>query len=262
MGRTVARERFESIAQSGSRPVGSYVQSSDTSTTAILGAVGFDWVIIDREHGMIELEAMVNHIRTADAFGMVPIIRVLENSAALIQQALDAGGQGIVVPKVESAEDARRAVAASQYAPGGRGMCPIVPGADYSAKNWAAFSRSSNENVLTIPTIETKMGVDNIAEIAAVEGIDYVFFGLADLSQDLGIDMLEDRDELVRLWELVARAAHAQNVRAGAPLGYGYDSLADFGTIKSDLSMLRAAAEERIDAFRRSEELSATPANT
>lgn len=132
MSKKRARATFESIIAQGRKPAGAFVMSSDPSTTLIYGAAGYDRVLLDREHGMIDIPAMVAHLRAAEAGGLVPIIRVLENNPALIQQALDAGAQGVMVPKVGSAEEARRAVAASRYRPGGRGMCPVVPATGFS----------------------------------------------------------------------------------------------------------------------------------
>lgn len=248
-----ARATFDSIIAEGRRPVGAFVMSNDATTTSIYGSVGYDWVVLDREHGMIDLSSLVHHIRAAQAGGMVPIVRVLENNPGLIQQALDAGAQGIVVPKVGSAEEAARALAATRYQPGGRGMCPVVPGAEFTGSGWLEYSTTMNDNVVLMPLIETQRGVDNIEEIVSVPGVDYVFFGLADLSQDIGIDMLADGDQLVKLWEHVATVAHRHGVRAGAPLGYGFDPLADFGSLDGDLGTFRTAAERLFHEYRENE---------
>lgn len=246
-----ARSTFEAILSTGRRPTGAFVMSTDSATTGIFGATGYDWVLIDREHGVMDNGDLRAHLLAADAHDMVSVVRVLENNAAMIQQALDAGAGAIMVPKIDSAASTERALSASKYAPGGRGYCPVVPATNFSGADWGRYAARTNENTLVIPLIETMKGVENIAEICEVEGIDYVFFGLADLSQDLGIDMAADIDVLVGLWERVAAAAHARGVRVGAPLGYGFDDLADFGSLDSDLSTLRAAAERALAAFRK-----------
>lgn len=248
-----ARAAFDRIIASGRRPTGAFIMSPDATTTSIYGSVGYDWILIDREHGMMDTLQMVHHLRAAQAGGLVPIVRVLENRPALIQQALDGGAQGILVPKVGTAEQASRAVAATRYQAGGRGMCQVVPGAEFTNDGWATYSQEMNENVILMPLIETMQGVDNIEEIVQVEGVDYIFFGLADLSQDIGIDMIADGDKLIELWQHVASVAHAHGVRAGAPLGYGFDDLADFGSLDSDLTSLRAVAEERLRTHRQQE---------
>jgi 2-keto-3-deoxy-L-rhamnonate aldolase RhmA len=248
-----AKARFEELITSGRRPTGSFIFLNDPSTSAIFGSAGFDWVVIDREHGAMDIPATVGHIRAAQATGAVPLVRVLENSPPLIQQALDLGAQGVIVPKVGSAEEAARAVAAGRYQPGGRGMCPVVPATDFTMDGWADYRASVNENALVIPLIETNAGVENIREICAVDGVDYVFFGLADLSQDLGIDMIGDASILVSKWEEVAAAAREHSVRVGAPLGYGFDRLADWGSLSGDADLLRTAAGQLLAASRAGE---------
>jgi len=245
-----ARATFDEIIKSGRRPAGAFVMSTDPNTTSIYGVAGYDWVLIDREHGIMDESAMRAHLLAAEASGIVPIVRVLENRPALIQQTLDAGAQGVLVPKIGSADEARRAVDATKYQSGGRGMCPMVPAAGFTGTGWNDYARELNNNAILMPLIETKRGVDNIEEICAVEGVDYIFFGLADLSQDLGIDMIADGDQLVELWERVASVAHAHGVKAGAPLGYGFDDLADFGSLDSDLGTLRTAADRALADYR------------
>ncbi|MFJ8001271.1 HpcH/HpaI aldolase/citrate lyase family protein [Streptomyces sp. NPDC096310] len=245
-----ARATFEEIISAGRAPVGAFVMSTDPNTTMIYGRAGYDWILIDREHGIMDEVAMRAHLLAADATGLVPIVRVLHNSPPLIQQALDAGAQGILVPKIGSAEDAARAVAATRYESGGRGMCPVVPPAGFSGNGWNEYASDLNSNVILMPLIETRAGVDNIDEICSVEGVDHIFFGLADLSQDMGIDMLDDADTLISVWEKVAAAAHRHGVRAGAPLGYGFDDLADFGSLDSDLGSLRSAADLALTRWR------------
>lgn len=253
MTRPRGRSTFDEIIASGRRPAGAFVMSSDSSVTALYGDAGYDFVVIDREHGIMDNSDMLAHIRAATASGLIPFVRVLENNASLIQQTLDAGAHGIIVPKVGSADDARRAVAATLYQPGGRGMCPVVPATSFTQNNWHGHRETSNSQVILMPLIETKRGVDNIEEIMAVEGVDHVFFGLADLSQDLGIDMIADGDQLVAHWTTVANAAHAAGGRAGAPLGYGFDELADFGSLDGDLSSLRTAADSALSTYRANE---------
>lgn len=244
-----ARSTFDSIVARGSAPLGTFITSTDANTTLAAGAAGFDFVVVDGEHGPLDVGAKLQHVIAAKAQGIVPILRVLENNPALIQQSLDLGAGGVIVPKVGTAEQAERAVRAGQYRPGGRGMCPAVPGALWDGSMWKWESADSNANTLVIPLIETGEGLRNAKEIAAVDGVDYLFFGLADLSQDIGIDMLEDADQLVKIWAEFLGDVHAAGVRAGAPLGYGFVG-ADFGTAGSDLMSWREACEANVARFR------------
>ncbi|MGX7727525.1 HpcH/HpaI aldolase family protein [Rhodococcus sp. 5G237] len=247
------RSRFREIIREGRKPIGTFVMSSDPNVTLVHGHAGYDWVLIDCEHGIIGMESVRSHLLAAAATGLVPIVRVLENNPTLIQQALDAGAGGIVIPKVSSADDVRRAVAASRYEVGGRGTCSAIAPTGFTRVDWPAFQDRANQETVVIPLIESRAGLSNIDEILDVDGIDHVFFGPSDLAQDLGIDMLEDAAELIGLWETVVDAAHSRGVLAGAPLGFGFDQRADFGTVGSDLNTLRSAAESALDEFRKRE---------
>lgn len=243
------RRTFDEIIAAGRAPLGTFVTSTDPNSTLAAGSVGFDFVVIDGEHGPLDVSHKAQHVVAARAEGVVPIVRVLENSPALIQQTLDLGAGGIIVPKVGTAEQAERAVRAARYQPGGRGLCPAVPGTRWSGHDWADQAAESNENTLVIPLVETVEGVRNARAIAAVSGVEYVFFGLADLSQDMGIDMLADGDQLIKIWTEFLADVHAGGARAGAPLGYGFTG-ADFGTTGSDLVSWRETCEANLARFR------------
>lgn len=244
-----ARKRFDDIVAGGGTPLGTFITSTDPSSTLVAGAAGFDFVVVDGEHGPLDVTDKARHVVAARAEGVVPILRVLENSPALIQQVLDLGAGGVIIPKVGTAEQAARAVKAARYQPGGRGMCPAVPGAGWNGDNWAVHAAESNSQTLVIPLIETAEGVRNARAIASVEGVEYLFFGLADLSQDIGIDMLADADQLVKIWTEFLADVHAGGARAGAPLGYGFAG-ADFGTAGSDLISWRQSCLAQLSRFR------------
>ncbi|QSZ53917.1 aldolase/citrate lyase family protein [Paenarthrobacter sp. AT5] len=248
--RTNARERFDALVGRGQRPIGAFVMSNDPTTSAIFATTGFDFVIIDREHGMIDLAAAVGHVRAVEMGGAVPLIRVLEPTAASVQQALDAGAHGIVVPKAEDAGEIERLVRATRYQPGGRGKCPQTPGANFDGADWHTRSLRHNGNVLLVPLLETMAGIENAAKIAAVEGIDYLFFGPADLSQDLGLDTYADREHIREVWTELLASVRPMGVRLGAPAGYGFDEEADFLTIGSDVGNIRTKAAEGLTLFR------------
>ncbi|NGP07392.1 hypothetical protein G6038_18300 [Rhodococcus sp. 14C212] len=248
MTRNTARAEFTRIANEGRRPLGAFIMSSDPSTTAIFGASGYDFVVIDREHGVIDVSAGVAHIRAAQSRDMVPIVRVLELNPALIQQALDMGAQGVIVPKIGSAAQAEVLVRAVHYRAGGRGRCSVVPGTDFDPRNWNERAQQINIDVLPIALIETRAGLENIDEIVAVPGLDHVFFGHADLAQDLEEELSGDR--LIEIWSRVRDAAHAAGVHAGAAFAGAEKHGADFVACGADLPYIGEGARqarERID---------------
>lgn len=156
-----------------------------------LGAVeavaqaGFDWVIIDWQHGQFDGESLGLMIQTAAVAGAVPLVRVPLNEPWMIQKALDLGGFGIIVPLVNTAEEAVAAVAACRYAPLGiRSFGPIRAA---RAIGWEP--EQANAEVLCIVQIETRESLENVAKIAAVPGVDGMFVGPADLAISMGLPL-------------------------------------------------------------------------
>lgn len=150
----------------------------------ILGQFEFDFVMIDTEHTALNPETVEYMVRVADSVGVTPIIRVGANDPLRIQQALDTGAGGVIVPHVTNAADARRAVEAAKYAPQGhRGVCSGTRANSFSKEGFSRFWRQHNEKVLVIPILEDLEAIDNAAEIMATPGIELVWFGPGDLAQ-------------------------------------------------------------------------------
>ncbi len=172
----------------GQTAIGPFMKLTDPATVEIAAHAGFDFVIIDMEHGPITFETAQHLIRAAELTGITPVVRVTENDSGLVLRALDIGAAAVEVPQVASADDARRAATAARFHPeGSRGMCRYVRAARYSAlPREAYFSRANNE-VLVVIHIEGLDGIERLDEILEVEGIDVVFIGPYDLSQACGV---------------------------------------------------------------------------
>lgn len=219
-----AKSRFTAMMDRGERPYGIFVSSIDPAVTGILGSAGFDYVVIDGEHGRNDRAYVENHVRAAGASGVVPFVRVLENSPALIQSMLDVGAHGIVVPHVDTAQDARQAVEASRYAPRGRrGMCPACNSGGYTLDGWIERTRNADENIMIIPILESRKSIENVEHIMAVDGVDVVLFGPGDLSADMGLDLTRDIALLMDAWRRVVAAAKAAGKYILAPTDFGLD---------------------------------------
>jgi 2-keto-3-deoxy-L-rhamnonate aldolase RhmA len=160
-----------------------------------------DAIVLDAQHGLWDVRS------THAALGMIahtctPIVRVADNSVTAIGLALDAGAQGVIVPLVETAEQAARAVSAAHYPTNGeRSGGGVRPLADFPA-----YFKSSSKNILVSVMIETKSGLENVAAIAAVPGIDLIFIGTGDLALSLGFDA--DIEAAIQSIFAVTRAAH------------------------------------------------------
>lgn len=244
-----AQNVIRSLHREGTTPVGTLITCQDPISTAIAGSVGFDYVLIDMEHGPITVETVVRHILAARAYGMFVFVRVLENRPQLVQAAMDAGADGVIAPKVETAQDADRLAAAVRYAPGGRGACPGTLGADFSFEGWDDYRSTTNANVLAIPLIETQKGVVNAQSIAEVDGVDAVFFGPVDYAQDVGTHYLGP--DVVQAARQVASAAKSADKMMMLTLaGHFTDIHSDLILESADMMLLRAAFEDALRVHR------------
>ena len=154
----------------------------------IIGRLGFDWVLIDCEHGSISIESVELMVLAAEAAGITPIARPSTNSPEAIGQLMDRGVMGVQVPHVNTAEDARRAVAAVRYHPmGDRGLAAGVRSSAYGyGLSMSDYAEESNRETLVCVQLEEGEAVRNVEEIMGVEGVDVLFVGPSDLSQSLG----------------------------------------------------------------------------
>jgi 2-keto-3-deoxy-L-rhamnonate aldolase RhmA len=172
---------------SGQATYGVFAMMPTPESLEVCALLGYDWVMIDGEHGPID-DRMVGHmIRAAEAAGITPFVRVPRNEAPTILRMLDQGAQGIMVPQVNSRAEAERVVAACKYYPDGmRGMA-TARGADFGITlPLKEIIAHVNREVMIIIQIENIAGVNALDEILQAKGIDVLFIGPGDLSQSLG----------------------------------------------------------------------------
>ena len=169
--------------------VGPFAVSGSPGVVETIGYAGFDFAIIDTEHAPIspygtELE---NLVRTAWSADLAPIIRTTWNDRGQILKAMDMGASAVVVPHINTAEEAAAAVSAAFYAPKGRrSAAPPTLGSHRGFIDWASYYEYCLENTLVFPLIEEYEGVENIEEIAAVPNLGGIFFGPFDLAVSMG----------------------------------------------------------------------------
>ncbi len=178
---------------------------------------GFDFVLIDCEHGPMNLESVEAMVRAAECAGLTPLARVPHNEASSILRFLDVGVMGLLVPHVETADDARRAVAAMKYPPDGdRGLAGVRAN-DYGAREpMADYVRRATEETLFMALVESRKGVENAAEIAAVPGVDVVQIGPNDLSMSMGHYGRSDDPEVQAAIDQIIAAAKAAGKAPGS----------------------------------------------
>jgi len=180
--------RMKQKLQAGEPAFGVSVMIPSPQLVEMLGAFGFDWVLLDCEHGTLTLESVELMAMAAEASGLTAIARPVSNSPAHILQVLDRGVAGVQVPHVRTAGEARAAVAAVKYHPlGTRSLAAGTRAAVYDAHgSMADHVRSANEQTLIAAQIEDREALDNLDEILQVDGIDVFFVGPSDLSQSMG----------------------------------------------------------------------------
>jgi 4-hydroxy-2-oxoheptanedioate aldolase len=177
----------------------------------LIALAGFDFVILDMEHGPYTLDLVHTCLLAAGCHGLPAVVRVAEHNAALIAAALDIGAAGVLVPQIGSARDAREVVAAARFAPRGtRGSNPWVRAAGYAGDpEWLA---RSNEDTLVMVMVEGTGAVRDIDQILAVDGLDAIFLGPVDLSHALGVPGQPEHPLVLRTLAEVAGKAAATGV--------------------------------------------------
>ncbi|MDP6667178.1 MAG: aldolase/citrate lyase family protein [Dehalococcoidia bacterium] len=175
----------------GRAAVGASLNVYSPHLVELIGAIGFDWVFIDCEHGSMSEPEAESMMRAAETYGIAPVVRVPANEPQLILRMLDAGAMGIVVPHVDNVDDARRAAAAAKYPPLGQRGSNYGTGRNnqYGAGTSSAleYYDQSNERTILFALIESQDGVDNIDEILSVDGIDATWLGPADMALSMGM---------------------------------------------------------------------------
>ena len=176
--------RIRELRAEGKIPIGHMISEFATRGVAkITEAAGVDFVIIDMEHSANGIEAVGDLVAWFRATRVTPMVRIPDTEYHFIARALDAGALGIMVPRVDTPEQAQRAVEAARYPPEGRrGLAIGMAATDYVYTSPAEYMPEANRNNIVMCQIETQMGLDNLDAIAALDGVDVLFLGQQDLS--------------------------------------------------------------------------------
>jgi 4-hydroxy-2-oxoheptanedioate aldolase len=206
---------FKQKLQKGEPVYGPFMKTGDAAFVECAGHAGFDFCILDMEHGPVDFFNLQNLIRGAETSGILPVVRTYDSSETAISKALDLGAKGIQVPQVQSAEQAREAVKAAKYFPKGeRGVCRFVRAANYSATPRNEYFEQANE-ALVILQVEGKQVINHLDEILAVEGLDILFVGPYDLSQSLGVPGQVSHPTVIEAIKKIAETARKAGVVIG-----------------------------------------------
>ena len=186
----------------------------------ILKVCGYDFVIIDCEHGSFEYGEVARMVALARAIGLPVVVRIAEVHRELVLKYMEMGADGLLLPSTETKEQAELLVKYSKYAPvGDRGVSLTRPHTDYRKVNGREYMDETNKSTILMCQIESQKGVDHIEEIIGTEGIDIAFVGPNDLSQDMGILGDYSHPRMTEAYEKILRAAKAAGKAAGIHFG-------------------------------------------
>jgi len=238
--------------------IGTMVSGWRSSSIAqILAHAGFDFMFIDTEHADHNVETVSGIIRMARQVGITPLVRVPDGDYSSISKPLDAGAQGIMVPRVETRAEVEAVVAAVKYPPEGIRGCSISMGhTDYAAADAPKLIEHANANTLVIIQIERETAVENIEELVSVPGVDVAFIGPNDLSVSLGVPGDVEARTVVTAIDRVIEACGKHGVAVGVHLGnvemlrFWMRKGMKMLTYSTDVAMLRSAASEALTALR------------
>jgi 2-dehydro-3-deoxyglucarate aldolase/4-hydroxy-2-oxoheptanedioate aldolase len=246
-------------------PLGTWLMAGAPNTAEALGHAGFDFLVVDMEHVTIEFSDLAHIMRAIGCTPSVPVVRLAWADQVLVKRAMDAGAETLMLPFIQTAEQAREAVSYMRYPPYGvRGVAAVHRGSHFGTM--PGYLAGAHERAYSILQLETPEAVANLDSIAAVEGVDAIFVGPGDLSAAMG--HIGDIGH-AEVQELLAHAAKAA-AKAGKPVGivgpnptmvrrfldYGYS----FAAVASDMGMMTGRAGEWLAELRQAQAPAATQA--
>jgi 4-hydroxy-2-oxoheptanedioate aldolase len=199
---------FKQALANGDRVIGCWLSFAEASAAEIMGTAGFDWLVIDGEHGPNDIRSIRDQLMALHSSPSHPVVRVPVGETWMIKQVLDAGAQTVLVPMVESGDQARELVRACTYPPlGNRGVGATATRATRCG-SVSDYIQTADEEICLLVQVENRAGMEALDDILAVEGVDGVFIGPADLSTDMGYagnaaapevrDVISDAIDLIR----------------------------------------------------------------
>jgi 4-hydroxy-2-oxoheptanedioate aldolase len=179
------KNTFKSALKAGQAQIGLWSSLSSNYSVEVIAGAGFDWILLDMEHSPNDLESLLTQLQAAAPYPSHPVVRVPWNDMVTIKRVLDAGAQTLLIPYVSTVEEARAAVSFTRYPPVGvRGVAGTTRASRFGRVK--DYAKRAHEELCVLVQVETQQGLDNLEAIAAVEGIDGVFIGPADLHASLG----------------------------------------------------------------------------
>lgn len=210
----LTENRFKRALREGRQQIGLWNSIPGTVTAELLATCGFDWLVIDTEHAPTDVPDTLAMMQAMAPYPVSAVVRPAANDTVVIKRLLDLGAQTLIIPYVQSADEARAAVAAMRYAPRGvRGMAGMTRASRFGSI--PDYAQRAEDELCLIVQVETAEALAAIEEIAAVDGVDGPFIGPADLAASMGYPGQSQHPEVVAAIEDAIRRI----VRAGKPAG-------------------------------------------
>ena len=179
------KNTFKSALKSGRAQIGLWSSLSSNYTVEVIAGAGFDWILLDSEHSPADLENLLGQLQAAAPYPSHAVVRVPWNDMVTIKRTLDVGAQSLLIPYVSTPEEARAAVSYTRYPPAGvRGVAGTTRATRFGRIK--DYAKRAHEEICVLVQVETQGALDNIEAICAIEGVDGVFIGPADLHASLG----------------------------------------------------------------------------
>ena len=244
----------------GEPALGAWLSLPSIPSARIMARLGFDWLVVDMEHSAQNPVLMADMVATiADAGTCAPIVRVPTNSVEWFKWALDAGAWGVVVPMVNSREEAQRVVEYTKYPPlGDRSIGGAFGPYGFGITNWPDYARTANDEIIVIIQIESRQALQHLDEILSVPGIDVAFVGPNDLHAQLGLtpssegaeleftEALEHIKAAARKYHLATGIFSKNGEAAAERVRQGFQMI----SVTTDISSLIAAATRNLQIAR------------
>jgi 2,4-dihydroxyhept-2-ene-1,7-dioic acid aldolase len=251
----LSRNAFKHAIADGRLQIGLWSSLCSNIATEVIASSGFDWLLLDTEHAPNEIPSLLSQLQACGRGTASPIVRPAWNDTVLIKRVLDIGAQSVLVPYVQNAEEAERAVRAMRYPPAGvRGVAAASRASNYG--RITDYLKQANNEVCLLVQVETRSALQQLESIAKVEGVDGVFIGPSDLAASLGHIGHPQHPEVQKALEDAARRLKALGKPAGILTGneaearryidWGYT----FVAVGADLGLLSRGADALAKTFK------------
>jgi 4-hydroxy-2-oxoheptanedioate aldolase len=247
--------QFKKAALAGERQLGAFMALADPVSAELMATTGFDWLLIDGEHGPNDIKSVMGQLQALAAYSVNPVVRMQDHDVANIKRVLDVGGQTLLIPMVESADQAKQLVQAVQFPPKGvRGM----GGGLTRATRWGSipdYLEKADANICLILQLESPEGIEELDAITNTDGVDAIFIGPADLAAAMGYIGQPAHPEVCRVVEDAIKRIHATGKPVGVYCGDPeqvktyLDMGASFFLVGADTILLKRASESLLKSF-------------